>query len=150
MSHSLRQLGAHLLWGTIVVLGGLFSYLNVALLLGYLPYSDRPGPGWHPGVSLSLAELQSIGGFILFLSIYWLPTLLLIYFLFRLLRLVGYNRLVYAVLGGIIIGVAAGYVTLAIGWYIALDGSTVWAGIILGLLYGATLFPKFLKPIGIL
>ncbi|MDO7887893.1 hypothetical protein [Hymenobacter cheonanensis] len=146
MSHSVKQLGLHMLWGTSVVLGGLFCYLIVTLLIGYIPYSDRPGPGWHPGAAISLAEIQFIGGFLLFMSIYWLPTLLLLYFLFRLLRLIGYNKLIYAVLGGIIIGIAAGYWTLAIGWYIALDESTVWAGSVLGLLYGAILFPKFLKP----
>ena len=73
--------------------------------------------------------------------------LIIVYLLFLLLRLVGYNRIVFAMLGGLIIGFLSLYMTLGIGWYIAIDGSTILAGGILGLIYGCTLFPKFLKPV---
>ena len=53
---------------------------------------------------------------------------------------------VFSIIGGLIIGLLSLYWTLGIGWYIAIDSSTDIEGGILVLLYGGTLFPKFLRP----
>ncbi len=83
--------------------------------------------------------------FLLFLSIYVLAELIIVFIVFRVIRLIGYNRIVFGFFGGLVFFFFTGYVTLGIGWYIALDFSTVIAGGILGAIYGATIFPKFLK-----
>ena len=143
----MKQFGRHLLFGLLIILGGLFLYMTIAISIGYLPYSDRPGPGWYKKpFGISWEEISYIWSFILFLGIYILGTLIIVYFLFRLFRLIGYNRIIYSILGGLIIGFLSLYWTYGIGWYIAIDGSTILTGGILGLIYGATLFPKFLKP----
>ena len=122
-------------------------YMVVVQTIGYLPYSDRPGPGWYKQeLSINLDQIKYIWGFIWFLGIYVLAELVIVYGLFRLFRLIGFNRIVYAVLGGLIIGFLTLYNTMGIGWYIAIDTSSVFAGGILGIIYGSTLFPKFLEP----
>ena len=121
--------------------------MTIVISIGYLPYSDRPGPGWYKKpFGISWEVISYFWSFILFLGIYILGTLIIVYFLFRLFRLIGYNRIIYSILGGLIIGFLSLYWTYGIGWYIAIDGSTILTGGILGLIYGATLFPKFLKP----
>jgi len=143
----MKQFGRHLLFGLLIILGGLFLYMTIVISIGYLPYSDRPGPGWYKKpFGISWEVISYIWSFILFLGIYILGTLIIVYFLFRLFRLIGYNRIIYSILGGLIIGFLSLYWTYGIGWYIAIDGSTILTGGILGLIYGATLFPKFLKP----
>jgi len=144
----LKSFGKHLMWGLIIILGGLFIYMTTIITIGYLPYSDRPGPGWYKDHwSISWEEIDYIINFLLFLAIYVLGELIIVYFLFRLFCLIGYNKIVFSLLGSIVIGFLTMYVTLGIGWYIALDGSTVLAAGILGIIYGATLFPKFLRPV---
>lgn len=147
MKQTLTKFAKHLLLGLLVILGGLFLYMIVVQIIGYLPYSDRPGSGWYKDdLSISWNEINYIWGFIWFLGIYILAELILVYGLFRLFTLIGYNRTVYATLGGLIIGFLTFYSTLGIGWYIAIDSSSVIAGGILGMLYGATLFPIYLRP----
>jgi hypothetical protein len=119
-----------------------------AIAVGYLPYSDRPGPGWYKKpFGIGRDELRFVFEFILFLGIYILGTLIIVYLLFRLLRLIGYNRIVYSILGGLVIGFFSLYWTFGIGWYIAIDSTSILVGGLLGLIYGATLFPRFLRPI---
>jgi hypothetical protein len=144
----LIQFGKHLFFGLLIILGGIFLYMICTISIGYLPYSDRPGPGWYKKpFGISWEEINYIWDFILLLGVYILGVLVIVYLLFRLFRLIGYNGIVYSILGGLIIGFLSFYVTLGIGWYIAIDDSTVLIGGILGLIYGAILFPKFLRPI---
>jgi hypothetical protein len=134
--------GRHLLWSLLIILGGLFIYLVTALSVGYRPYSGRPRSGWHlQWELLDWSTLSFLFRFLMFLGTYLLAVLTLTFILFRLLRLLGYNRIVFALLGGLITGLATFYVTLAIGWYIAINELTVIVAGGLGLIYGATLFP---------
>src|SRR5712692_1562273 len=48
------------LW-TLTVAGGVFLVLILLTLIGYLPYSDRPGPGWQ---GAHLPSLQEVGFFL--------------------------------------------------------------------------------------
>jgi hypothetical protein len=147
LRNTLIKFGKHLFFGLLIILGGLFLYITIALAIGYLPYSDRPGPGWYKNqYGISFDDIRYVWGFILFLGIYILALLIIAYFVFRLFLFVGYNRIVFSIFGGLFIGFFSMYLTLGIGWYIAIDNSTTIAGGILGIIYGATLFPKFLKP----
>jgi hypothetical protein len=92
LKNSLRQFGLHLLFGLLIILGGLFVYLIFAIAVGYLPYSDRPGPGWYKKrFGIGWDEIRFVFEFILFLGIYILGTLIIVYLLFRLFRLIGYK-----------------------------------------------------------
>lgn len=147
MLKTLKKFGKHLLFGTLIILGGLFLYMIFTISIGYIPYSDRPGSGWYDkDFGISWNEISAVLGFIIFLGIYIISSLAIVYLLFRLLRLIGYNRVVFKILGGLVIGILSSYWTMGIGWYIAIDGSTVIVGGILGLIYGSTLFPKYLQP----
>ena len=119
----------------------------VSICVGYIPYSDRPGSGWYDKpFGISGEEVRFLFDFLIFLGVYILGSLVIVYFIFRLFRLVGYNKIVFAILGAIIIGALSFYWTLGIGWYIALGELTVYAGGLFGALYGAFLFPRFLAP----
>lgn len=139
----------HLFWSLLTILGGLFLYLVTTLAIGYRPYSDRPRSGRHlEWELLDWNTLSFLFRFLFFLGIYLLAVLTLTFILFRLLRLIGYNRIVFALLGGLITGLVTFYVTLAIGWYIAISQVTVMVAGGLGFLYGATLFPGIInRPI---
>lgn len=136
----------HLFWSLLIILGGLFIYLVAALSVGYRPYSDRPRSGQHLNWELlDWHTLAFLFRFLLFLGAYLLAVLTLTFILFKLLRLIGYNRTVFALLGGLITGLVTLYVTLAIGWYIAINQVTVLVAGGLGLVYGATLFPVIIN-----
>ena len=125
-----------------IVAAGTFLFLIGSSFIGYLAYSDRPGPGWGRGV-FSWGEER------FFLS--WLP--LLIRFLlfsgavlFPFARLLGWfhsPRWIVRVFGGIFAGVAALIGVMAAGWYIAISQYPVYAGAICGIIYGAFLLPHF-------
>ena len=146
MKQTLINFGKHLLWGLLIILGGLFFYLVGAQAIGYLPYSDRPGPGWYGGLSFSWSQISYIGGFIGLFGIYIFVELVVVYVLFRLFRLVGFHHILYPILGGLVIGFLTAYITMGIGWYIAIDRSSVMVGGLLGAFYGAALFPSLFRP----
>ena len=127
-------------------MGGLFLYMVVVQAIGYLPYSDRPGPGWYDESSFSWNQISYIGGFIGFLGIYIFVELVVVYLLFLLFQMIGFNHVVYAILGGLIIGFLTAYITMGMGWYIAIDGSSVVVGGLLGAFYGAVMFPNAFRP----
>ena len=134
--------GQHLFWGLLIILGGLLVYLTAALLVGYRPYSDRPRSGFNlEWQLLDGATLVFLFRFLALLGVYVLAALTLTFIFFRLLRLIGYNRIVFALMGGLAIGLSTCYITLGIGWYIAVNELTVLVAGGLGLIYGTTLFP---------
>jgi hypothetical protein len=133
-----RSLGLYV----AVVAAGTLLFLIGSSIVGYLPYSDRPGPGWERGV-FSWSEVRFFVG--------WLP--ILIYFLlylgaalFPFARLLGWfrsPRWLLRVFGGLFAGVAALIGLLAAGWYIAISQYPVYAGALAGTIYGAILLPHF-------
>lgn len=129
----------------VVVVAGTILFLISSSMVGYLAYSDRPGPGWGRGV-FSWAEVKFFIG--------WLP--LLAYFLlflgaalFPFARILGRfhsPRWVIRVFGGAFAGVAALIGVLSSGWYIAISQYPVYAGAVCGLVFGALLLPRFSGP----
>jgi hypothetical protein len=126
----------------LVVAAGTLLFLIGSSIVGYLAYSDRPGPGWGQGV-FSWSEVKFFVG--------WLPLLFnfLLYLgavLFPFARLLGWfqaPRWVVRVFGGLLSGISGLVGVLAAGWYIAISQYPVYAGAISGIIYGACLLPHF-------
>jgi len=130
----------------LIVAGGTALMLFVASAVGHLPYSDRPGPGWHGAHIPGLREI----GFYFSFAIFFALTFCLLWgaVLFVFVRCLGWlsaPRLFVCLVGG----VAAGYLTLVgangTGWYIAIAAFPVYAAGALGLLFGAFVLPRFGK-----
>ncbi|MGM0582241.1 MAG: hypothetical protein ACQETL_16300 [Bacteroidota bacterium] len=137
----------HLLFGSLIILGGIFSYLLIVRTLGYLPYSHAPGPGWYDDYPIVWEEVEFFWDFILTLGIYVVGVLIVFFVLFKLFLRIGYNEKVYSALGAAAFSFSASFLTGITGWFIALDLSTIIVGGSLGSLYGAMLFPFYIKPI---
>jgi hypothetical protein len=127
----------------LVVLAGLLIVLVSCSFVGYLAYSDRPGPGWE---TPHMPDWQEVW-FYAEWELMALPMFLFfgaIFFLFA--AVLGYlqtPRLLVRVIAGLLCCVLTALAIADHGWYIALAplGGNV-AGI-LGLLFGAFIFPLF-------
>lgn len=147
MKQIFKKLGKHIFWGLLLILGGLFLYIITIWTIGYIPFTDNRSFGWQEEkLSISYDDINHIWQFIRLLAIYVFVELIIVYGIFSLFKLIGYNRLIYAVLGGIIIGLLTFYSALRTGWEIEVDISSIIAGGVFGFIYGTTLFPKYLKP----
>jgi len=126
-----------------VVPGGVVATLALASAVGYLPYSDRPGPGWHH-TSLSLAQLSyylSWATFLIVPSLCWVTG---IFLWLKLVHLLGTPRPVTRLLGGAVAGAFSLVLILAIGWYISIAELPIDVGGLLGAVWGAALAPRYL------
>ena len=139
----LRSVGLYL----VVVVGGSVCFLSLAPVFGYLPYSDRPGPGWigkFPGVgwhdfwhnvvfmfdwALLLIPLATIAG-------------LVVFSIARILECFGTPRTIVAIAGGLLAGFVSGYIVAGVGWYIAIGQAPVYFATALGLIYGSVVLPR--------
>jgi MFS family permease len=128
----------------LIVAGGTVLILLALSAIGYLPYSDRPGPGWHSAHIPTLREIS----FYLSFGIFFLINFCLLWgaALFVFARCLGWlsaPRVFVALTGGF----AAGLVTLmgmaGTGWYIAVAAFPVYTAGILGLVFGAAVLPRF-------
>ena len=124
--------------------GGVFLLLVVSSAIGYLPYSDRPGPGWFSPHLPTLQELRFFGSWAFFFvgpfALFWGAVL----FLFvRLTGWLGAPKWLLRVLGGFFAGALGLLGIAAAGWYIALSAAAVYGGAILGVIFGAILLPRF-------
>src|ERR1041385_1449483 len=129
-----------------IVIGGTCFFIIIARIVGYLAYSDRPGPGWYgffPKLTLQgLLELLSfVFGWGLFTLIYTPFAVLPLLVVVRMLEWAGLPRYINAVIGGLIGGVLSLWFMLAMGWYIALAGPAMVVGGMLGVFYGAWIVP---------
>ena len=130
-----------------IVAGGLTLFLVLAPIFGYLPYSDRPGPGWYghfPALGWSefwsnALEMLSYGTFIaLLIAIGGGVCVLLI----RLAERFGAPLLAVRLAGGLLTAIVTGWFVLGAGWYIAL-GLPAWiTATTLGLIAGAWILPR--------
>lgn len=133
------------LFVTVVALGT-FLFLLGASAVGYLAYSDRPGPGWMPSGSFSWTEVRFFLGWELLLILYFLPFAGAALFPFaRVLGWLYSPRWLVRIFGALFSGFAALLSVLAAGWYIAISEYPVYAGGLCGIVYGAFLLPLFSK-----
>jgi len=131
----------------LVVVGGSLCFLSLAPLFGYLPYSDRPGPGWFgrfPAIGWTdfWHGVDFILGWALLLLPYAIVAGLIVFALARLLERVKTPRIVVAVICALLAGFMSGYIVLALGWYIAIADAPVYFAIVLGLIFGGLLLPR--------
>jgi len=138
---------SRLLWvfGSYIVAADILP--NLLLLIvncsGYLPYSDRPGPGWQAPHLPGKEEVGFFFGFAVYLGI---PTLL--YAAGQTLLAFAYSfcsipRWLVRLLGAITGFIAAGLLMAGAGWMIAISplGIDLAAGC--GLLWGVFVMPGF-------
>jgi hypothetical protein len=126
---------------TLLVTGGVTLFLILAPLFGYLPYSDRPGPGWYGSFpALSLTEFTSnsldmivTGAFLGLLFL--IPGSVAVILLSILRRLIQRAWLLHAS-SAILAAAISMYWMLGAGWYIAAGQTLVAVSGILGLLAG--------------
>jgi hypothetical protein len=138
--------------GTAVLFSALVSAGTCLVLLaassfGYLPYSDRPGPGWYSHAHLpTWEEVKIYCGFVSFFAYFVFFQGCVIYVLSLILNLSTPPRWLVRTIGGLVSFLAAGLAVLGAGWYIALAPIGSYAAATMGLLYGIFLFPKYLHP----
>jgi len=128
----------------LLLLGGLLLVLLGCALVGYLPYSDRPGPGWWTQPHLPIWEEIR---FYIDWERLMIPMLFFwstIFFAFA--AIVGWLRTprwIVRVCAGILCGLISFVATLAAGWYISLGAFPIYVAGGLGLLFGIFVLPRF-------
>jgi hypothetical protein len=139
----IRALG----WYVALIVVGLVATLTISSAVGYLPYSDRPGPSWtRPSLSFGqLGYYASWSVFLLFpASIYGTGA----FAYHRLLRFLNAPLLLIRMLAGLTGGIISFVIAAGAGWYIAMASFPVWVAAGLGGLWGGLLLPRFLGPAG--
>ena len=132
----------------LVILGGLLLLLVGCGLVGYLPYSDRPGPGWGASHLPGWEEIQFYMGW----DVHMAPLLLLggtIFYIFVLLM--GWLRAprwLLSLSAGIFCGLLSLVVTAGVGWYISIAAFPAYGAGVLGLLFGCLILPRFAPQSG--
>lgn len=130
-----------------VVVGGITLLLIFAPVFGYLPYSDRPGPGWFgrfPAIGWNefwrnALEMLGFGAFFaMLLALGGVVCVLLV----RVVHIIPVPSLVNRALSGVLCGLITGYFMLGIGWYVALGWPALLLSAALGVLVGAWLLPE--------
>ncbi len=136
--------GTALLFSATVAFGTSLTLL-VASSIGYLPYSDRPGPGWWGRVHWpSLVEAENYLGFAPLFGYFCLFFGVGLFLLSLTLGFASSPNWLNRIIGGIISALAAGFAVAGAGWYIALAQLGPDVAIVLGLIYGVFLFPRFI------
>ena len=128
----------------LVVVGGVTLFLILAPLFGYLPYSDRPGPGWYGRFpAMGWSEFWANGWNMLSLGIFLgivFPVpgaagMLLI----RAFECVVRNRTARRSAATLIAALAAGFWMIGAGWYISAGLPLVVLASLLGAVTGGAL-----------
>ena len=128
----------------LLVPGGTVLILIGSLAAGYLPYSDRPGPGWQDSGIFNLGSVWFLAQWaFLFLGPYCLVYGTGLFFGARLFGLLRAPRWLLAVLGALFAGLPSALLVAGLGWYIALAPFPPLGAGILGLAYGALLLPRY-------
>ena len=118
--------------------------LLFASVLGYLPYSDRLGPGWWGRAHCpSLGEIGNYLGFAPLFAYFCLFFGLGFFLLSLVLGIASTPKWLTRVIGGLIGVLAAGLAVTGAGWYLALAAIGPDSAMVAGLFYGVFLFPLF-------
>ena len=129
-----------------IVIASLALILVAATFVGFLVYSDRPGPGYSgPTLALDLHQAMFLVSFIgsLVVPLTFVGALVLVIELIEVrLRLPTPS---VRIVGALAAGLFTGLVTAGVGWYIALAGEAAGAALLLGALVAFALFPRRLS-----
>jgi hypothetical protein len=129
------------------------TLLPAALLIlingaGYLPYSDRPGPSWHPPHLPTGDEIQFYLGFVLLLA----PGASVYGLCFAVagvaLGFCSLPRWALQLIAAPSAFIASGLMMAAAGWMIAISSTGIYAAAGCGALWGVLVFPKLVPRIG--
>ena len=141
---AIRQLVVAVVAFEVVVIGGVATFMAAGMLLGYLPYSDRPGPGWYgPG-----ATVRSLPIVWQWVSLnWWAPPAYgaSVFVIAKAVSLI--PRLPGVVVRVVAAVLAAGAAVLwvaATGWVFALALSVQWTALFAGIAYGTCVIPRIL------
>jgi hypothetical protein len=126
----------------VIVAGGVTLFLIVAPIFGYVPYGDRPGPGWYGEFpALGWTEfwanawgMLQYGSFLALLFV--IPGTLGLLLIRGMQRVVSHQTAQRA-LTSLIAAVAAGWWMLGAGWYISAGWPLLVLSAFLGALAGA-------------
>jgi len=127
----------------LAVTGSALIALVVSGLIGYLPYSDRPGPGWQARGWISVGEIGFYLGWLKLLVPYCLFLGLLFSAFARFLRWFRTPRWLIGLLAAPVCGFLTTFLVLGFGWYIALSGSIALFVGVVGLLFGGFVLPRY-------
>lgn len=135
----------------MIVAGGETLFLILAPLVGYIPYGDRPQPGFHPisgtftWSNFRLFVLDQLG-YGLYFAILTAPGALVSAIVIRALELMP-KPVPMRITGGVVCAIAAGFCMLIAAGTInmALPGWIV--SVALGALAGAWAMPRRAKPL---
>ena len=139
----LRSVGLYVL----LIVGGSFLFLCLAPVFGYLPYSDRPGPGWigkFPAIGWAdfRNTVEYMLGWALLLLPYAIVAGLIVFSVARLLERFRTPRIAVALVAAVVAGLVSEHIVLGIGWYIAIARAPGYVAMALGLIYGGLLLPR--------
>jgi hypothetical protein len=132
-------------WYVGLVVMGLVITLTTSSAIGYLPYSDRPGPGWtEPSFSFGQVwfYLQWSTWLLVPSAIY--GTVVFVYL--RVLRVLDAPSALIRVVGATSAGLMAFVISAGVGWYISMAAFPVFVAMGLGGWWGAVLCPRYLGP----
>jgi len=124
---------------------GLVITLTVSSAVGYLPYSDRPGPGWI-GPSFSFGQL---GYYLSWSTLLLLPSAMYatgIFVFARLLSWLDAPSVVIRIIGALSAAFIGLVLAFGVGWYIAMAAFPAFVAAGLGAAWGAVLLPRYLGP----
>ncbi|MGH7324615.1 MAG: hypothetical protein ACREJ9_08205 [Candidatus Rokuibacteriota bacterium] len=128
----------------VVLVGGTVLIVVATAFIGYLPYSDRPGPGWYGWRgSISLHELAFVLQWSIFLVI---PAAVVGAFLFlsvQLLQWLHTPRWLIGALGALVSGVLSLMVVAGVGWIVALGAVAACGAGIIGGFFGGWFLPRY-------
>jgi hypothetical protein len=128
-----------------LIVFGLVITLTISSAVGYLPYSDRPGPGWTEP-SFSFAQL----GFYLGWSVLLLAPCAIygtvVFAFHRVLRFLDAPSVIIRLVGALSAGLIALVLAAGVGWYIAMAAFPAFVAAGLGAGWGAVLLPRYLGP----
>ena len=132
---------------TITVVGGTGVFMLLAPLAGYLPYSDRPGPGWHGGpFEVQWREFVGYAGFVLvwllFFAAYGFVVAFVTLALVRTLERFGAPIALVRAAGGLISAALTFFLLGQVGWYISLGLVVGVVGALLSTYFGAFQLPR--------
>lgn len=124
-----------------------FLFSVVCLGVGYLPYSDRPGPGWT-GVANThhwehVVFLWEWVEYVLPYAITLVPIAVIFAILVRLLALTRTPRLLVRAIGALPSAAYCLLLLAAAGWYISLGAVPTVAGACLAGVYGGWVLPWY-------
>ena len=127
-----------------LVIGGIALFMVGGMLVGYLPYTDRPGPGWY-GASNTIHELPMVGQWLRLNP--WVPPIYgaVLFILMKGLSIVPrVPRALVRVVASVLTAAIAIVWALATGWYFSLSLSVQWAAPLLSIAYGGWFLPRVL------